>query len=68
MFSGVAHNLFLFFPFFNGEEGEIGGRVENASGRINDTGWMKAKVDRTYFGRGHAKFLSPALSPESMRR
>ena len=29
----------LSFPFFNGE-GEIGGREENASGRINDTGWM----------------------------
>ena len=33
------YNLFLSFPFFNGE-GEIGGREENASGRINDTGWM----------------------------
>lgn len=33
------YNLFLSFPFFNGE-GEIGRREENASGRINDTGWM----------------------------
>lgn len=40
MFGGVAfYNLFLSFPFFNGE-GEIGRREENASGRINDTGWM----------------------------
>ena len=36
---GSFYNLFLSFPFFNGE-GEIGGREENASGRINDTGWM----------------------------
>ena len=31
--------LVLSFPFFNGD-GEIGRREENASGRINDTGWM----------------------------
>ena len=40
MFGGVAFIIYFFLSLFFNGEGEIEDEKKNASGRINDTGWM----------------------------